>query len=217
MRQAIAAAMSRSKREIPHYYLWHAIDVEAALQWMTATNERLPIAERLLPAVLLVRAVALALREVPELGSAWTDGRAVPPRGIHIGFAVALRGGGLVNPAIHDCDRGSLGELMQRMRDVTQRARSGGLRASELSDAVITVTNLGELGTTGVLGVIHPPQTAIVGFGAITPRPWVVGDTVVVRRVVEATLSADHRVTDGHGGARFLRAIERNLQRPEGL
>jgi pyruvate dehydrogenase E2 component (dihydrolipoamide acetyltransferase) len=217
MRQAIAAAMSRSKREIPHYYLWHAVDLEPALQWLEATNAALPVASRVLPAIMLVRAVALALRELPELGSTWVDGRAVPPPGIHVGFAISLRDGGLVNPALHDCDRGSLVELMQRARDVTDRARHGGLRASELSDAVITVTNLGELGTDGVLGVIHPPQTAIVGFGAITARPWVVDNAVVVRRVVEVSLSADHRVSDGHRGARFLRAIERILHNPEGL
>ncbi len=217
MRQAIAAAMSRSKREIPHYYLWHAIDLEPALRWMESTNERLPITQRLLPAVLLVRAVAIAVKQLPEFGSAWVDGRAVPPAGIHLGFAVSLREGGLVNPAIHDCDCGSLGELMERLRDVTQRARSGGLRASEYADGVLTVTSLGELGTTGVLGVIHPPQTAIVGFGAVAPRPWVIDDAVVPRRVVEVSLSADHRVTDGVRGARFLRAIERALQQPEAL
>jgi len=217
MRSAIAAAMSRSKREIPHYYLWHSIDLEPALQWLAATNERAPVAERLLPAVLLVRAVALALREFPEFGSAWRDDGAVPPTGIHVGFAVSMRDGGLVNPALHDTDRGSLVELMQRMRDVTQRARGGGLRASELSDATITITNLGDLGTHGVLGVIHPPQTAIVGFGTIAARPWVVGDAVLVRRVVEVSLSADHRVSDGHRGARFLRAIEAQLQHPEAL
>lgn len=217
MRQAIAAAMSRSKREIPHYYLWHAIDLEPALQWMEAGNERLPIAARLLPAVLLLRAVAVAVKQLPEFGSAWVDGRAVPPAGIHLGFAVSLRTGGLVNPAIHDCERGTLADLMERLRDVTARARAGGLRASEYADGVLTVTSLGELGTTGVLGVIHPPQTAIVGFGAITPRAWVVGDAVVPRRVVEVSLSADHRVTDGVRGAAFLRTIERALQHPEDL
>jgi len=217
MRGAIAAAMSRSKREIPHYYLFHTIDLEPALQWLQAENENRRVEERLLPAVLLVRAVALALRELPEFGGSWRDGRLEPAPGIHVGVAVSLRDGGLVNPALHDADRGTLSELMARMLDVTERARTGGLRASELSDASITVTNLGDRGVDAVLGVIHPPQSAIVGFGGIATRPWVVDAQVVVRRVVEVSLSADHRATDGHRGARFLRAIERNLQHPEAL
>ena len=166
MRAAIAAAMARSKREIPHYYLWHTLDLEPLLVWLGAENERRSVAERVLPIAPLVRAVALALRDFPQLGG--------DPRGIHVGLAVALHDGGLVNPALHDADKGTLPELMAKIADVTRRARAGGLRASELADARITVTSLGDQGTDGVLGIIHPPQTAIVGFGTIAERPWVV-------------------------------------------
>lgn len=214
MRAVIGAAMSRSKREIPHYYLGHTVDLEPALRWLEARNAEVPIGERVLPVALLVRAVARALREVPELCGFWRDDGFVPAPGIHVGVAVALRDGGLVNPAIHDADRGSLTELFGRIRDVTQRARTGQLRSSELSDAAITVTNLGDQGVDAVFGVIHPPQVAIVGFGAIAPRPWVVDGRIEARRLVTLSLSADHRVSDGHRGARFLRIIERNLQEP---
>lgn len=206
MRDAIAAAMTRSKREIPHYYLWHTIDLEPVLQWLEAGNEQRKVSERVLPIAVLVRAVALALREFPELGG--------DPRGIHVGLAVSLRDGGLVNPALHEADKGSLTDLMARIRDVTKRAREGGLRASELADAKITITSLGDQGTDGVLGVIHPPQTAIVGLGTIVRRPWVVGEQVVPRRVIAVSLSADHRVSDGHHGARFLRAVQQRLADP---
>lgn len=217
MRSAIAAAMSRSKRDIPHYYLLHTIDLEPALAWLERQNEQRPISARLLPALLFVRAVALALREFPQLCGFWRDDAFVPSPGIHVGVAVSLRGGGLVNPALHDADQGELDALMVRLRELGTRARSGGLRASELSDAAITLTSLGEQGVDAVLGVIQPPQVAIVGVGTIRLRPWVVAGNVVPRRIVELGLSADHRVSDGHTGARFLRKIEQLLTQPETL
>lgn len=217
MRQAIAAAMSRSKHEIPHYYLWHTIDLEPAWNWLESSNRGRPIAARLLPIALLVRAVALALVDHPELSGYVRDGAFVPGTGNHVGLAVSLRDGGLVNPALHDADRGTLDELMARIADVSRRARCGGLRASELSEATITVTSLGDRGVDGVLPIIHPPQVAIVGFGSTRVRPWVLDARVVPRRLVEASLAADHRVSDGHAGGRFLAQIDRLLHTPEAL
>jgi pyruvate dehydrogenase E2 component (dihydrolipoamide acetyltransferase) len=167
--------------------------------------------------VLLLKAVALALREVPELNAVWDGDRAVPSEAIHVGVAISLRQGGLVAPALHHADRQSLGELMSRFRDLVNRARAGGLRSSELSDPTITVTSLGEQGVETVFPIIYPPQVAIVGFGKVVQRPWVVDDQVVARPVVTATLSADHRVTDGHRGGLFLAAVDRLLQEPSKL
>jgi pyruvate dehydrogenase E2 component (dihydrolipoyllysine-residue acetyltransferase) len=217
MRQSIAAAMARSKREIPHYYVAHTIDLHRALAWLAEENARRPVTERLLYGVLLVRAVALALREVPELNAVWRNDRVEPSRAVHVGVAISLRAGGLVAPALHDADRQPLGDLMRALRDLVQRARSGGLRSSELSDATITVTSLGEQGVDSVFGIVYPPQVAIVGFGRIVERPWVVDGAVVPRPVVTATLSADHRASDGHRGGLFLAAVERLLQAPERL
>jgi pyruvate dehydrogenase E2 component (dihydrolipoamide acetyltransferase) len=217
MRQAIAAAMSRSKREIPHYYLSTTIDLHAAQTWLTQENEKLPVTERLLMGVLLLKAVALALREVPELNSVWDGERAVPSQSIHVGVVISLRQGGLVAPALHHTDRLSLGELMEQFRDLISRARAGGLRSSELSDPTISVTSLGEQGVETVFPIIYPPQVAIVGFGKVVQRPWVVDGQVVIRPVVTATLSADHRVSDGHRGGLFLSAVDRLLQEPSKL
>jgi pyruvate dehydrogenase E2 component (dihydrolipoamide acetyltransferase) len=217
MRQAIGAAMARSKREIPHFYLATTIDMGPATAWLAAENARRPVTERLLVGALLVKAVALALREVPELNGVWAEGRARPSAAIHVGVAIALRQGGLVAPAVHDTDHSSLDEVMRKMRDLVERARAGGLRSSELSDPTITVTSLGEQGVESVFGVIYPPQVAIVGFGGVGERPWLVGGQVVARPVVTATLSADHRVADGHRGARFLAALGRWLGSPERL
>lgn len=214
MRQAIAAAMSRSKREIPHYYLSTTIDLQPALDWVAEQNLNRPITERLLYGVLLVKAVALALHNVPELNSVWEGDRAVQQEKIHIGVAISLRQGGLIAPALHDVNQKSIDQLMAEFRDLVTRARGGGLRGSELSDPTITVTSLGEQGVEAVFGVIYPPQTAIVGFGKVVERPWSIGGQLLSRQVITATLSADHRVSDGHRGGRFLAAIERLLQEP---
>ncbi len=217
MRQAIAAAMARSKREIPHYYLATTIDMTAALDWLAAHNAALPVRERLLPAVLTLKAVALAAREVPAINGYWTDGALHTSDAVHIGVAISLRQGGLIAPAIHDADHKPLERLMSDLRDLVQRVRAGGLRSSELTDPTITVTSLGDRGADIVHGVIYPPQVALVGFGAIAVRPWVHAGAVAARRTVEATLAADHRATDGHEGSAFLAALDRLLQDPEQL
>lgn len=217
MRQTIAAAMARSKREIPHYYLSTTIDMGRAITWLKDSNEQRPVTERLLYGVLLIKAVALALRRVPELNALWKDGEARRSERIHIGTAISLRQGGLVAPALHDADRLSLSELMQNFQDLVKRARAGSLRSSELSDPTITVTSLGEQGVETVFGVIYPPQVALVGFGKVVERPWVADGLVVPRPVLMASLSADHRVTDGHRGGLFLAEIDRLLQEPQSL
>ncbi len=217
MRDAIAAAMSRSKREIPHYYLASEINVESAIAWLEKRNAAVPISERVLFAAMQLKAVACALRETPELNGFYQGGAFRPAAGMHLGVAVALRGGGLVAPALHDVDKLSLTDLMAGLKDLLRRARSGQLRSSEMSDPTITVTNLGDLGVDTVFGVIYPPQVALVGIGRSTAKPWVTAGTIVPARIVHATLSADHRVSDGIRGARFLVELDRLLQQPESL
>ncbi len=217
MRQVIAAAMARSKREIPHYYLSTTIDLSRAMAWLADENLRRPVPERLLHGVLFVKAVARALQEVPELNATWKEGQIVPSSAIHVGVAISLRRGGLVAPAIHNTDQKSLTDLMRDFRDLVKRARAGTLRGSELSDPTITVTSLGEQGVETVFGVIYPPQVALVGFGKVVERPWVSDGKVVPRHLVTATLSGDHRVTDGHRGGLLLAAVDRLLQEPNRL
>jgi pyruvate dehydrogenase E2 component (dihydrolipoamide acetyltransferase) len=217
MRTAIGAAMARSKREIPHLYLSTAIDLTRSLTWVNAENERRPVTERLLPVVLFVKAVARACVEVPALNGFWTERGFAPGPGVHLGCAIALRGGGLVAPALHEVDRKSVDGLAREFGDLVKRARAGGLRSSELSDATITVTNLGDLGVDSAYAIIYPPQVAIVGFGRIVERPWVVDGRIEPRSVVTVSISADHRATDGREAGLFLAAIDRALQTPESL
>lgn len=217
MRQAIAAAMTQSKREIPHFYLGATLDMQRALDWLAGENARRSVEARLLPAALLVKAVALALRDVPAMNGFWVEGAFRAGAGVHPGIAISLRGGGLVAPAIHDADQRDLSALMDALRDLVARSREGGLRSSELTDATLTITNLGEQGVEVGYGIIYPPQVALVSFGRVVEEPMVVEGQVVPRSVVHATVSADHRAVDGHLAGRFLAAIGRHLQEPEQL
>lgn len=217
MRAAIAALMARSKREIPHYYLTETIDLSRAMLWLRERNRALPVPERLVPAVLLLKAAAQAARTIPQLNGFWQDNRFVPGAGVHLGVAIALRGGGLVAPAIHDADQRDLSDLMAALRGLVERTRAGRLRSAEMSEPTITVSNLGDQGVESILGVIYPPQVALVGFGRVVARPWAVDGLLGIRPTVAASLAGDHRATDGATGARYLRSIAQLLQTPEEL
>ncbi|WP_329625190.1 2-oxo acid dehydrogenase subunit E2 [Streptomyces sp. NBC_01255] len=214
---ATARLMSRSKREIPHFYLSTTVDMAAALAWMRARNRELPLSARLVPAALMFKAVALAARKVPELNGHWVDDGFVPAKEVRLGVAVSLRGGGLAAPSLAHADTLSVAEVMAALKDLVARARGGRLRASETTDPSLTVTNLGDQGVEAVFGVVYPPQVALVGLGRIVERPVAVNGLLGVRPVVTATLSADHRAADGATGARLLTTMDRLLQQPEEL
>lgn len=217
MRASIAAAMSRSKREIPHYYLSDEIILDTALTWLTEQNAGVPITERILAAVLQLKAVALAAQRFGEFNGFWRDDVFEASTQVHVGVAISLRGGGLVAPAIHDVNEKKLDELMRDLTDLVARARAGSLRSSEMSDPTLTVTNLGDKGVDSVFGVIYPPQVAIVGFGKPAQRVVVVDGGIRVATTVQASLAADHRASDGARGALFLAEINRLLQHPDEL
>ncbi len=217
MRQSIAALMSVSNRDIPHYYLTTTVDVSAGTEWVRRRNRELPVERRLVPAALLILATARTARAVPELNGHWVDGAFRPAETVDLGLIVSLRRGGLLVPALRDADRLTVEETMAALRELTGRAREGRLRASDLAPPSITVTNLGDQGVESVSGVIYPPQVALVGFGAVSQRPWAVDGMLGVRPLVTVTLAADHRASDGAVGARFLKHLTRLLQRPEEL
>jgi len=217
MRSAIAAAMERAHREIPQYYLATRVDLSRALAWLTEQNASRPLAERVLPVALFLKAVAKAAVEVPEVNGFWREGAFVPGEGVNIGVIVSLRQGGILAPALHDVPRMSVTSLFSAFRDLVARARAGKLRSSDVAGGTITVTSLGDQGVETVYGVIMPPQVALVGFGRISEQPFAEHGLLGVKPVVEITLSADHRASDGHRGGRFLSAIARLLQEPESL
>jgi pyruvate dehydrogenase E2 component (dihydrolipoamide acetyltransferase) len=217
MRRAIASAMSRSHREIPHYWVGQAIDVTPLFDWLEAENAKRSVAARLLYAVPLTKAVALALQETPELNGHYLDDAFRPAASIHVGIGIALRGGGLIAPALHDVDKLSLDALMAALADLVPRARAGRLRSSELTDATVTFSNLGEGTSDTLMPLIYPPQVAIIGCGASATRPWVVEGAIAVRRIINVTVAGDHRVSDGRRASRFLSRLAELLENPEAL
>ena len=208
MRKAIAAAMTRAKQTIPHFYLSQTINVQPAMDWLADCNEGKPPAERLLLGALFVRAAVLAATKVKGMNGRYVDGAFHPSGRVNAGIAVALRGGGLVAPALIDAERMTIETTMAGMRDLVTRARAGRLRSSEMTEGTITISSLGETGAEAMTGVIFPPQVALVGLGAPQLRPWVVDGAVVPRNVVTLTMSADHRVSDGRQVAKFIAEFE---------
>jgi pyruvate dehydrogenase E2 component (dihydrolipoamide acetyltransferase) len=217
MRKAIAAAMAKSHREIPHYYVSSTINVSPLLAWLEAENARRPVPTRLLYAVPLIRALALALAKTPELNGHYVDGRFQPAEHVNMGIAIAMRGGGLIAPAIGKVETLSMDLLMDKLRDLVGRVRSGRLRSSELSEGTITFSNLGEETADEVLPLIYPPQVAIIGCGKTAERPWVSEGKVIVRRTMTVSVAGDHRVSDGRRAAQFLSRFEQLLRSPEML
>ncbi len=214
IRMAVAAAMSKSNREIPHYYLGTKVDMSKALAWLSEANKQRNVKQRLLPVVLLIKAVAKALTEVPDLNAYWENGLQ-KKTAVNIGFVVSLRTGGVMIPAIHNADKKSIDELMASLNDIIPRARAMKLRSSELSESTFTITSLGEENAETVYGVIYPPQVGLIGLGSIAEQPWAEMGMLDVRPVMNITLSADHRATDGAAGSRFLMIIKNYLQKPE--
>jgi pyruvate dehydrogenase E2 component (dihydrolipoamide acetyltransferase) len=217
MRATIGAAMTRAKREIPHYYLAHDVDFGPGREWLTRFNAGVPVGERLIETLLLVKAVALAVGEIEGFNGYFVDGQYRPSGPVHVGTAIALRGGGLVAPALLDANRKDLKTLMREFSDLVTRVRTGHMRSSELTSATITVTSLGSEAVEVLFPIINPPQVAIIGAGAILERPWVDGGQLVARPLLSLTLAADHRVTDGRTGSRLLSRIAAWLARPETL
>jgi pyruvate dehydrogenase E2 component (dihydrolipoamide acetyltransferase) len=217
MRQAIAAVVSRSKKQIPHYYLQLDIVVDSAQQWLTEHNQSLSSEHRILLNALIYTAIAHALKSFPEFNGFYIDGKFVAAESVHLGNVINLRQGGLVVAAIHDAQSLGCKQMMFKLKDQVIRARVGGLRMSEMQDATVTVSNLGERGCDTIHSIMFSPQVAIVGIGRQRTVPWVVDNNLSIASIVSITLAADHRVSDGHSGARLLNKINQLLQKPERL
>lgn len=215
VREAIARAMSRSKREIPHYYLQSQFNIDTLVAWLDNRNSTQPPEERLFMPAVLMRAVVLALQSNPDMNGYYENGAFQRSADIHLGITVALKPSGVMTPAIIDAQTLSLPELNTAFADLVQRARAGKLRNREMTDGTVTVTNVGDLGADAVTGVIFPPQVSLVGFGRVRKAPVVDGNTVRPGFVIDTSLSADHRVTDGLAGSKMLNTIARLLAQPE--
>lgn len=217
MRQAIAANVSRSKREIPHYYLQLDVVLDKALDCLSVYNTDLSPNKRILVNAMIYCAIARALDDFPAFNGFYNDGQYQPSETVHLGHAISLRTGGIMIAAIRDAQGLGVIELMDKLRDQVTRAREGGLRMSEVTQASVTISSIGDRGADSMQSIIFPPQVAIFGLGRPRKMPWIIDDAIVAATVVSISLAADHRVSDGHSGARLLNKINKLLQTPEKL
>ena len=208
MRKAIADAMTRANREIPHYYLHNEIELSSFQKQLETLNAERSVLEQILPVSLFAKAIALACKEYPEFNGFWLEDRFQGSDAVHLGVAISQRKGGLIAPAILNVQEKNLETINRELLDLIQRARRGKLRSSEINSATITLTAMGDLGVDTVYGVIYPPQVALVGVGKIKEKPWAEAGMLGIKPLATLTLSADHRASFGVRGALFLRRIE---------
>jgi len=214
MRRHIADLMTRSWDEIPHFHVARRLDLGNATARLVEANETRSLADRVVPGALLLCATARAAARVRACNGWWRDGGFEQSDVVRLGVVLSLRNGGIIVPTIDQADQLSPGEMMARLTELVQRARQGRLRTSDLLEASITATNLGDLGADFVAGVIHPPQVAIVGFGAVHDEVLAVDAVPTVRPVVHASLAGDHRAMDGLAGSRYLAQLQTLLDGP---
>jgi len=216
MRQAIARRMAQSKQTAPHYYLTLDVDMTEAMAFRGQLNKAATDEQRVSVNDLVVKACALALERHPKFNAEFSDEGLRMHDEINVCIGIALDEG-LIAPAILDCGDKSLGRIAIEAKDLIERAKAGKLRQDEYSAGTFTITNLGAYGVETLIGIINPPQAAILGVGSVMPRPAVRDDAVVVRQLMKVALSADHRVTDGAEGARFIKEIQELLENPVSL
>jgi pyruvate dehydrogenase E2 component (dihydrolipoamide acetyltransferase) len=212
MRRSIAERLTAAKQQIPHFYVSADCRADRLIEARRHINEdgqepRISLND------LIVRACALALREVPDANASW-DGDAILLHGtVDVAVAVATQGG-VITPVVRDADRKGLAALAAELRDLAERARAGRLQPSEYQGGGFSVSNLGMYGVDSVTPIVNPPQSCILGVGAARLTPVVETGVVTVGSVITLTLSADHRVVDGAVGASLLAAIKRFLEDP---
>jgi pyruvate dehydrogenase E2 component (dihydrolipoamide acetyltransferase) len=216
MRQAIARRMTLSKQTQPHYYLTLDIDMSAALGFREQFNASATDEQRVSINDLVVKACAIALERHPKFNAEFSEAGLVHHDRVNVCIGVALDDG-LIAPALLDCQSKSLGRIAVESKDLINRAKDGRLKADEYSDGTFTITNLGAFGVETLIGIINPPQAAILGVGSVMPQAVVRDGEVVVRQVMKVALSADHRVSDGAEGAGFIKEIQALLEGPAAL
>lgn len=215
IRQTIGKRMQQSWNAAPHIFVSMSIDMGAAMTLREQVNTDLDEQSQLTVNDLVVKAVALALRKFPVLNSAYVDGKLELHERIDVGFAVAIEGG-LISPFIPATDRASLGEIARKTKDLSRRAREGGLKPEEYAGGTFTTSNLGMFGVDDFTAIINPPQAAILAIGAAKMQPVWNAETeaFVPQLLMKVTISVDHRLSDGAEAAQYLRELKRLLEHP---
>ena len=216
MRQVIASRTSRSMREAPHFYVTSEIDMGKAIDFRRDFNDTLPEGVRVSVSDLIIKACARAIEKYPNFNAYFQDNHLVTSPHINIGIAVALDQG-LIIPSILDCQDRDLVNIAQASKDLIERAHGGTLKAGEYTGGTFAISNLGMYDVDSFTAIIYPPNAAVLAIGSVKEKPVVKGGQITVARMMKVTLSIDHRVVDGAGGAQFLQEVKRLLERPVSL
>ena len=212
MRKVIASRLTESKQVAPHFYMTVDCNVDALKQVRMELNEKVE-GTKISINDLIIRASAIALKQVPEANASWTEEATLVYKTIDISVAVAIEGG-LITPIIRDAGAKGVKEISVKMKDLANRAREGKLMPEEYQGGTFSISNLGMYGVKEFSAVINPPQGAILAIGAAEERPIIKDGAVAAATLMTCTLSVDHRVVDGAVGARFLSAFKRLIEDP---
>ena len=212
MRKVIASRLTESKQAAPHFYMTVDCNVDALKQVRMELNEKVE-GTKISINDLIIRASAIALKQVPEANASWTEEATLVYKTIDISVAVAIEGG-LITPIIRDAGAKGVKEISVKMKDLANRAREGKLMPEEYQGGTFSISNLGMYGVKEFSAVINPPQGAILAIGAAEERPIIKDGAVAAATLMTCTLSVDHRVVDGAVGARFLSAFKRLIEDP---
>lgn len=213
IRRTIARRMVESKQEAPHFYITVSVDMAAAMALRQQLNAVLPDDQRISVNDLVIKAAAVALKKYPALNASFAGDEIHIHEQINIGMAVA-RETGLLTVVIKECDKKPLAQIAQEARDLVTRAREGRMHAEDMIGGTFTVSNLGMFDVEHFIAIINPPQAAILAVGSVQQVPVVVDGQLTVGTRMKATISADHRVTDGAEAARFMQAFRQALEEP---
>ena len=216
LRSAIGRRMTESKQQIPHFYITHEYDMAAVMDVRKQANELLPETQKLSVNDFIVKAVALALRDFPNLNASLVGNEIVRHGHVNVGVAVAVEAG-LLTVVSNDTDRKPLRVISQEIKDMVARARVGKVRPSDIEGSTFSISNLGMFDVEHFIAIINPPEAAILAVGSAKQVPIVVNGEVKVGMRMRATISADHRVTDGAEAAQFMQRLAVYLEKPVGL
>ncbi len=213
LRRTIAQRMSRSKQTIPHFYITNSVTMDDALALRRQFNDAFPSDTKVTVNDMVVKAVALALRDFPNLNASYVEDRIEHHADINVGAAVAVDGG-VLTVVSRQTDRSAISDIARDNKAMIERARAGRVRPEDVSGSTFTISNLGGYDTDHFAAIVNPPQAAILGVATARETAVVQEGQVVVRTVMQMTISADHRVTDGAECALFLRKVKETLETP---
>jgi len=213
LRQTIARRMTASKQQAPHFYVTVEIDMAEAMALRSKLNALTDEAGKISVNDMVVKAAALALTHFPNVNASFAETSIQRHGAVHMGIAVALDAG-LITVVVHDADRKPLAQIARESKDIIARARSGKSRVEELQGSTFTVSNLGMFDVSEFIAIVNPPEAAIVAVGSVMDVPVVKDGQLVPGKRMKATISADHRVTDGAEAARFMQVLKQHLEEP---